>query len=130
MALLNEMELDIGLSGHEHELWPLIPGQVTPNSTLVYHNAYSGAENKVEGGYLVDFNFPNFLAGRRSLQQTGGTQSNGDDQYVCLHTRVDLSRTKQVSNYVNSKGESLNGVYPFAGGLFNDIPTQIKRPEK
>lgn len=128
--LLNEMELDIGLSGHEHELWPLIPGQVAPNSTLVYHDAYSGAENKVEGGYLVDFNFPNFLAGRRSLLQTGGTQSNGNDQYVCLHTRVDLSQTKQVSNYVNSKGESLNGVYPFAGGVFNDIPTQIKRPEK
>ena len=25
MTLLNRMELDIGLSGHEHEIWPLIP---------------------------------------------------------------------------------------------------------
>ena len=129
-ALLNEMELDIGLSGHKHVLWPLIPGQVEPNTTLVYNDAYSGAEGKVEGGYLIDFNFPNFLAGRRSLQQAGGTQSNGNDQYVCLHTRVDFTQTKQVSNYVNSHGESINGVYPFVNGLFNDIPTEIKRPEK
>ena len=129
-ALLNEMELDICLSGHKHVLWPLIPGQVEPNTTLVYNDAYSGAEGKVEGGYLIDFNFPNFLAGRRSLQQAGGTQSNGNDQYVCLHTRVDFTQTKQVSNYVNSHGESINGVYPFVNGLFNDIPTEIKRPEK
>lgn len=128
-ALLNEMELDIGLSGHKHVLWPLIPGQVEPGTTLVYNDAFSGATNKVEGGYLIDFNFPNFLAGRRSLEQAGGTQGNGNDQYVCLHTRVDLSK-KQVSNYVNSKGESINGYYPFAEGLFNDIPTEIKRPEK
>ena len=128
--LLNEMELDIGLSGHKHVLWPLIPGQAEPNSTLVYSDAFSGETNKVEGGYLIDFNFPNFLAGRRSLYQAGGTQSNGNDQYVCLHTRVDLTRTQQVSNYVNSKGESINGYYPFADGLFNDIPTEIKRPEK
>ena len=128
-ALLNEMELDIGLSGHKHVLWPLIPGQVEPNTTLVYNDGFSGATNKVEGGYLINFNFPNFLAGRRSLEQAGGTQGNGNDQYVCLHTRVDLSK-KQVSNYVNSKGESINGYYPFAEGLFNDIPTEIKRPEK
>ena len=129
-ALLNEMELDIGLSGHKHVLWPLIPGQVEPNTTLVYSDAYSGKEGKVEGGYLLDFNFPNFLAGRRSLEQEGGTQSNGYDQYVCLHTRVDPEGGYQVSNYVNSDGVSINGYYPFAQGLFNDILTDTKRQEK
>ena len=128
MTLLNRMELDIGLSGHEHEIWPLIPGQVEPNTTLIYNDAYSGEVNKVEGGHLLDFNFPNFLVGRRSLQQAGGTQSNGNDQYMCLHTRVEQGRTVQISNYVNSRGESVNGVYPFGDGLFNDIPTAIKRP--
>ena len=125
-ALLNEMDPDIALSGHKHVLWPLIPGQVEPGTTLVYNDAYSGETGKVEGGYLLDFNFPVFLAGRRSLQQEGGTQSNGNDQYVCLHTRVD--QNGQVSNYVNSRGESINGVYPFGSGLFNDIPTAVKRP--
>ena len=127
-ALLNEMKLDIGLSSHKHVLWPLIPGQVEPYTTLVYSDAYSGEEGKVEGGYLIDFNFPNFLAGRRSLQQAGGTQSNGNSWYVCLHTRVDLNQGLQVSNYINSEGVSINGVYPFAPGLFNDIATDIKRP--
>jgi len=129
-ALLNEMELDIGLSGHKHVLWPLVPGQVEPNATLVYSEGYSGVEGKVEGGYLLDFNFPNFLAGRRILEQSGGTQSNGYDRYVCLHTRADLDQGLQVSNYVNSEGVSINGYYPFSHGLFNDIPTETKRPEK
>ncbi|MBE6980491.1 MAG: hypothetical protein E7431_09010 [Ruminococcaceae bacterium] len=129
-ALLNQMELDIGLSGHKHVLWPLIPGQVEPNTTLVYNDAYSGSEGKVEGGYLIDFNFPNFLVGRRSLEQAGGTQGNGYDQYVCLHTRADPSGGFQISNYVNSEGRTLNGYYPFGNGIFNDIPTDLKRPEK
>ena len=128
--LLNQMELDIGLSGHKHVLWPLIPGQVEPNTTLVYNDAYSGSEGKVEGGYLIDFNFPNFLVGRRSLEQAGGTQGNGYDQYVCLHTRADPVGGLQVSNYVNSEGRTLNGYYPFGNGMFNDIPTDLKRPEK
>lgn len=128
--LLNQMELDIGLSGHKHVLWPLIPGQVEPNTTLVYNDAYSGTEGKVEGGYLIDFNFPNFLVGRRSLEQAGGTQGNGYDQYVCLHTRADPSGGFQVSNYVNSEGRTLNGYYPFGNGIFNDIPTDLRRPEK
>ena len=129
-ALLNRMDLDIGLSGHKHVLWPLIPDQVASNTTLVYNDMFSGEVNKVEGGYLLDFNFPNFLVGRRSLQQAGGTQSNGNDQYVCLHTRVEQGKAIQISNYINSRGESINGVYPFGSGMFNDIPTALKRPEK
>ena len=129
-VLLNEMELDIGLSGHKHVLWPLIPGQVEANTKLVYSDAYSGAKGKVEGGYLIDFNFPNFLAGRRSLQQAGGTQSNGKDQYVCLVTHADFATGRQVSNYLNSRNEILTGVYPFAEGTFSDILTNLKRPEK
>ena len=129
-ALLNEMDLDIGLSGHKHVLWPLLPGQVEPNTTLVYSDDYSGAEGKVEGGYLIDFNFPNFLAGRRSLEQAGGTQSNGYNHYVCLSTTVDFTAGLQVSSYINSERAILTGHYPFAQGIFSDIRTDVKRPEK
>ena len=129
-ALLNEMDLDIGLSGHKHVLWPMLPGQVEPNTTLVYCDAYSGTEGKVEGGYLTDFNFPNFLVGRRSLGQAGGTQSNGYDQYVCLATRVDFATGRQLSNYLNSRGGIPTGWYPFTEGTFSDILTSVKRPEK
>ncbi len=129
-ALLNEMDLDIGLSGHKHVMWPLLPGQVEPNTTLVYSEGYSGVEGKVEGGYLTDFNFPNFLVGRRSLELSGGTQSNGYDQYAGLATCVDFKTGQQISNYVNSNHETPTGNYPFAEGTFSDILTQVKRPEK
>ena len=129
-AILNEMDMDIGLSGHKHVLWPLIPGQVEPNTTLVYSKAFKGKAGVTEGGYLTDFNFPNFLVGRRSLGQEGGTQQDGYDEYVCLATRVDFVTGRQLSNYVNSRHEIPTGAYPFAKGTFSDILTQAKRPEK
>ena len=129
-ALLNEIGVDICLSGHKHVLWPFIPGQVEPHTELVYSDHYSGKTGKVEGGYLTDFNFPGFLAGRRSLTQEGETQSNGNDQYVCLHTAVDFAAGQQMSNYINSNGEIITGWYPFAEESFSDVLTDIKRPEK
>ena len=128
--LLNEMDMDIGLSGHKHVLWPLIPGQVEPYTELVYGKGYKGESGISEGGYLIDFNFPNFLAGRRSLGQEGGTQSNGNDQYVCLATRADFETGRQLSNYLNSEGGIPTGWYPFVNQTFSDILTDLKRPEK
>ena len=89
--LLNEMGADISLSGHEHELWPLLPGQYVPGQTLTYAFDYIGDSGKVEGGYLTDFRFPSFLVGRRSLSQQGGTQKNGSSQYTCLRVEADLA---------------------------------------
>jgi hypothetical protein len=108
-------------------MWPLIPGQVEPNSTLVYSEGYSGVAGKSEGGYLIDFNFPNFLVGRRSLELTGGATNKG---YLCLATRVDFETGRQLSNYVNSHHEIPTGYYPFAEGTFSDVLTEVKRPEK
>ena len=131
-ALLNEIDVDICLSGHKHVLWPMIPGHVEPGATLVYSEAYSGKAGKVEGGYLTDFNFPAFLVGRRSLQQAGGTVDTYDE-YVGLAVKVDLAAGRQLCNYVNSNREILTGCYPFEGdypsATFSDIVTEIKRPE-
>ena len=128
-ALLNEMDVDIALSGHKHVLWTFIPGQVEPYGELKLSYNYSGKSDKVDGGYLTDFNFPGFLVGRRSLYQAGGTQSNGNDQYLCLHTRVDFATGRQESRYINSLGEIVSGYHPFSEDSFSDILTQIKRPE-
>lgn len=128
-AMLNEMKLDIGLSGHKHVMWPLLPGQVEPNTTLVYSEGYSGVAGKKEGGYLIDFNFPNFLVGRRSLDLAHDAKT-GAGYYVCLATRVDFETGRQLSNYVNSELDIPTGYYPFAEGTFSDILTEVKRPEK
>ena len=129
-ALLNEMDVDIALSGHKHVLWALLPGQVEPHGELVFSEGFSGKTGKKDGGYLTAFNFPTFLVGRRSLQQAGGTQENGYDQYVCLATRVDFESGRQVSNYINSNREIITGFYPFVEESFSDILTYVKRPEK
>ncbi len=129
-ALLNEIDVDIALSGHKHVLWPFLPGQVEANTELVFSVNYSGKTNKVDGGYLTDFNFPGFLAGRRSLTQEGGTQQDGFDQYVGLATSVDFATGQQVSRYINSEQQIVGGYHPFAEDHFSDILTEVKRPEK
>ena len=128
-ALLNEMNLDAGLSGHKHVMWPLIPGQVEPNTTLVYSEAYKGVAGKEEGGYLIDFNFPNFLVGRRSLDLAEDAET-GAGMYLCLATQVDFASGQQTGYYVNSKLEILSGCYPFAESSYREIRTDLKRPEK
>ena len=125
--LLNEMGADISLSGHEHELWPLLPGQYVPGQTLTYAFDYIGDSGKVEGGYLTDFRFPSFLVGRRSLSQQGGTQKNGNSQYTCLRVEADLAGGIQNARYVNSEGQTLTVVDPFEGriGRYETIVTEL-----
>ena len=125
--LLNEMGADISLSGHEHELWPLLPGQYVPGQTLTYAVDYIGDSGKIEGGYLTDFGFPTFLVGRRSLTQQGGTQSGGSTQYTCLYVDADLMGGTQTVRYVNSNGEPLAVVPPFEGcsGSFQTMTTEL-----
>ena len=125
--LLNELGADISISGHEHELWPLLPGQYVPGQTLTYAFDYIGDSGKVEGGYLTDFRFPSFLVGRRSLSQQGGTQKNGSSQYTCLRVEADLAGGIQNARYVNSEGQTLTVVDPFEGriGRYETIVTEL-----
>ena len=127
-ALLNEMDIDMCLSGHKHVLWPFVPGQVEPYETLVFQENYPDKGGKTDGGYLTDFNFTGFLAGRRSLTQAGDTQSDGNDQYVGLKVAVDFDAGYQRSCYVNSRGETPTCQYPFAADSVASLATELKRP--
>ena len=122
-ALLNEMEVDISLSGHFHELWQFIPGIVEPYTYLRFTDRYA-----TEGSYLTDITFPSFLVARRSLKQEGGTSDDLAD-YTCMYTSVDFAAGQQVCTYVNSLGETLMGVYAFTEEPFEDMVTEIKRAE-
>ena len=118
-ALLNEMDIDMCLSGHKHKLWPFIPGKVEPNTPV--NNS---------GSYLTDFDFPGFLVGRRSLQQEGGTQQNGYDQYTGLWVRADFAEGKQTICYVNSRQEILFIDDPFGEDTYREFRRELKRQEK
>jgi hypothetical protein len=115
-ALLNKMDLDMCLSGHKHKLWPFIPGQAEANVPV-----------NDSGSYLTDFNFPGFLVGRRSLTVSGGTQSDGNDWYTGLQVQVDMDAGSQIAWYINSRGEILDGGFPFGQGSFRKIHLELKR---
>ena len=126
-ALLNELDVDICLSGHKHVMWPMLPGQVEPYVNPTYSTGFKGVEGKTDGGYFTEHNFPAFLVGRRSNSLTGDTQSDGNDQYTCLFTDADFETGRQLSNYVNAEGGIPTGYWPFRNGTYSDIGTELKR---
>ena len=114
-ALLNEMDVDMCLSGHKHKLWPFIPREGFLDT------------DRSTGVVLTDFNFPGFLVGRRSLVQAGGTQSNGYDQYTGLQVRVDFEAGTQTACYINSNHEILEIKDPFDGEIYREFLLELKR---
>ncbi len=118
-ALLNEMEIDMCLSGHKHKLWPLVPDLAEANTPL------PGAEDC----YLTDHEFPNFLVGRRSLTQAGGTQDNGYDQYTGMYIQVDFRAGTQTACYMNSQCEILDGNFPYTVEYFRNIQLKLRERE-
>ncbi len=123
--LLNAWDTHICLSGHEHKLWFFLPDTVQPGVPLEYTAGYAGESGKLHGGTVTDHDFPAFLAGRRSLQQAGGTVRNTTD-YTCLHTHVDLTAGTQTCRYINSKGETLTVELLFEGTLGSKTYTEIE----
>ncbi len=113
-ALLNEMEMDISLSGHKHKIWYYLPDLHEPGQLLSYSEGY-GSSGKPNIS-VTDFSFPTFLVGQRSLKQNTSTQKNGLTDYMCLHTHVDPEYTQQASRYLTSFGDGVSVVYPFASG--------------
>ncbi len=111
-TLLNEMDIDLCLSGHEHELWAFIPGRLTPGEAMSYRDRTV---------YQTDIQFPGILAGRRSLAQTGSTQKNGYDQYTGLRVHADFASGTHTAFYRNSLGETLACVYPFEEETFQEL---------
>ncbi len=130
-SLLNEMEIDISLSGHQHRVWQFLPGTIEAGTELVFTESYSGETGKIEGGTLTDFQFPAFLCGQRSLEQLGGTQKFGFTEYLGLATHVDFAAGKQTCCYLNANHATVTCVPAFVGGgseSFQEIVTDLKRP--
>ena len=104
-SLINELNVDIVLSGHQHDLTIFEPGVVQPDQTLVYNRYFSGEEGKTYKGHLTDFSFVSFLVARRSLVQNGDTQQFKYSEYTGMLTEVDLNQGIQRCRYTNVNGE-------------------------
>ncbi len=126
--LLNQIQPDIALYGHQHDLYPFLAGQETmynEKGKLVYNSQFAGREGKTYGGYLTDYNFDGFIVGRRGDAQQDEVANLNRTKHVGLVTRVDLANAKQTCQYVNSKGEVVAVFNPFVEG---DAQTVFELP--
>ena len=116
--MLNEIQPDLAVYGHQHDLYPFLDGQETMynGKKLVYNSQFKGEEGKKYGGYLTDFHFSGFIAGRRGTTQTDDIGAFNRKDHIGLAVRVDFTGGKQTCYYVNSDGEKVSVYNPFVEG--------------
>ena len=117
--LLNEIQPDMAVYGHQHDLYPFLEGQQTMYNSkgkLIYNSQFKGEEGKTYGGYLTDYTFDGFIAGRRGTEQDDEVGSFNRRDYVGFAVEVDLTANTQTCRYVNSDGETVSVYNPFVEG--------------
>ena len=110
--ILNEFDIDIEISGHQHDLLIFEPGLITPNEQLKYNVDYDG-KGKTYKGYLLDFNFPTFLASKRGMSQLDDEKLAYSHNQIGFNVEVDSTFTTEVVYYNNVNGEKIDLVNPF-----------------
>jgi hypothetical protein len=109
--LLNQMEIDMCISGHQHDLFIFEPGLIEPNKTLKYNTKYY-ADKKYKG-YLTDFNFVNILVSKRGKTQTDSSSLTNMKEQIGVLIKVDFNKNNQTLTYNTSSGELVDIVNPF-----------------
>ena len=117
--LLNQIEPDLAVYGHQHDLYPFLEGQQTmynEKGKLVYNSQFKGVEGKTYGGYLTDYTFNGFIAGRRGTAQDDDISPLNREDHVGFAVRVDLASGTQTCWYVNTDGNVVPVYNPFVEG--------------
>ena len=118
-ALLNQIQPDLAVYGHQHDLYPFLEGQETMYNDageLIYNSQFAGKEGKTYGGYLTDFTFSGFIAGRRGTAQIDSIGALNRKDHVGLAVYVDLENNTQVCRFMNTAGELVPVYNPFVEG--------------
>ena len=117
--LLNQIDPDLAVYGHQHDLYPFLDGQETmynEKHKLVYNSQFKGEEGKTYGGYLTDYTFNGFIAGRRGTAQVDEISALNRKDHVGFAVSVDLANKAQTCRYINSAGEVVPVYNPFVEG--------------
>ena len=117
--LLNEIQPDLAVYGHQHDLYPFLEGQETmynAKGKLVYNSQFVGQEGKTYGGYLTDYTFNGFIAGRRGIAQVDDISALDRENHVGFAVSVDLASQTQKCWYVNTDGNTVPVYNPFVEG--------------
>lgn len=117
--LLNQIQPDLAVYGHQHDLYPFLDGQDTMYNSkgkLVYNSQFKGEEGKTYGGYLTDYSFNGFIAGRRGTGQVDDISALNRRDHVGLAVYVDLESNTQLCKFLNTAGEIVPVYNPFVEG--------------
>ena len=105
-ALLNQMDIDMSLCGHQHDIMIFEPGLVTPKTELKYNSQYKA--NKTYSGYLTDFNFPSFMVSKPGFTFSDEPGLSSTKSQIGLFVDADLVDKKETCCYLNSRGEKVD----------------------
>lgn len=117
--LLNQIEPDLAVYGHQHDLFPFLAGQETmynDKGKLVYNSQFKGTEGKTYGGYLTDYTFNGFITGRRGTAQDDEIGALNRKDHVGMAVYVDMANQTQVCRFINTAGEVVPVYNPFVEG--------------
>ena len=117
--LLNQIQPDLAVYGHQHDLYPFLEGQETmynEKGKLIYNSQFKGTAGKTYGGYLTDFTFSGFIAGRRGTTQVDDIGALNRKDHIGLAVYVDLANKTQVCRYINTAGSTVSVYNPFVEG--------------
>ena len=118
--LLNQMDIDMMISGHQHDLYVFEPDTVEYNEKgkMVYNPEFK--ENKTYGGKVTEHNFLNLLVSKRGKTQTDSASLTNMRYQIGMSTIVDFTSNTQTCIYNTSDGSRVNIVNPFAKISYGD----------
>lgn len=107
---LNKMNIDMMISGHQHDLFIFEPGMEYElrDDKLVWNDS----DNKYKGG-VTEHNFVNVLVSKRGYTQTDDSKLTNMKSQIGLGIIVDFKKRTQTLVYNNTKGEKVDIVGPF-----------------
>ena len=117
--LLNRIQPDLAVYGHQHDLFPFLEGQETmynAEGKLIYNSRFAGEKGKTYGGYLTDYAFNGFIAGRRGTAQDDSIGALNREDHVGLEVYADLESNTQVCRFLNTAGVVVPVYNPFVDG--------------
>lgn len=121
--LLNQMDINMMISGHQHDLFVFEPGTVKYNEKgkMVYNPNYTST--KTYGGRMTDHNFLNLLVSKRGYTQTDSSKLTNYSSQIGMQTNVNFAENRQTCIYNNSKGEKVHMIHAFNDEI--DYGTEI-----
>ena len=117
--LLNQIQPDLAVYGHQHDLYPFLDGQETMYNDagkLIYNSQFKGVAGKTYGGYLTDYAFNGFIAGRRGTAQDDDISSLNRKDHIGMAVYADIAEGYQVCRFVNTAGQAVSVYNPFVEG--------------